>query len=73
MNRERIFWLGAAILLLVVGLLISQQVVMSQGEHVAAFRQWFWEHRELDLGVQVGLVFVGALGISALLPREKKT
>lgn len=74
MNRERIFWLGAAILLLVVGLLISRQVVtLSQGEHVAAFRQWFWEHRELDLGVQVGLVFVGALGISALLPREKKT
>jgi hypothetical protein len=72
MNRDRFFWLGAAILLLVVGLLISQQVVMSQGEHVAAFRQWFWEHRDLDLGVQVGLIFVGALGISALLPREKK-
>ncbi len=72
MNRDRFFWLGAAILLLIVGLLISQQVVMSQGEHVAAFRQWFWEHRDLDLGVQVGLIFVGALGISALLPREKK-
>jgi len=73
MNRERIFWLGAALLLLVAGLLIGWRVpTLSQGERVAAFRQWFWAHRDLDLGVQVGLIFVGALGISALLPPEKK-
>jgi len=71
MNRERAFWLGAAILLLVAGLLIGQQVMpLSRGDYVAAFRQWFWEHRLLDLGVQVGLIFVGTLGIAALLPRE---
>ncbi|HDQ70888.1 MAG TPA: hypothetical protein ENN19_02195 [Chloroflexi bacterium] len=71
MNRERLIWLGAALLLLLAGLLIGRQVAtLSQGEHVAAFRQWFWEHRDLDLGVQVGLIFVGALGIAALLPRE---
>lgn len=34
-----------------------------------SFRQWFWESRRLDLVVQVGLIFVGALGITALLPQ----
>lgn len=37
-----------------------------------AFREWFWESRSLDLAVQVGLIFVGALGIAALLPRGKE-
>jgi len=37
-----------------------------------AFRQWFWESRSLDLAVQVGLIFVGALGIAALLPRGRE-
>jgi len=36
----------------------------------AAFRQWLWERRSLDLAVQVGLIFVGALGIAALLPKS---
>ncbi len=34
------------------------------------FRDWFWEHRGLDLVVQVLLVFAGALGIAAVLPME---
>jgi len=34
-----------------------------------SFRQWFWESRRLDLVVQVGLIFAGALGITALLPQ----
>lgn len=71
MRRERIIALGVTILLLVGCPLISQRVVtLPQGDNVATFRQWFWEHRNLDLAVQVGLIFVGALGISALLPRE---
>ena len=37
-----------------------------------SFRQWFWESRSLDLAAQVGLIFVGALGIAALLPRGKE-
>ena len=37
-----------------------------------AFREWFWESRSLDLAVQVGLIFVGALGIAALLPSGKE-
>lgn len=35
------------------------------------FRDWFWEHRGLDLVVQVLLVFAGALGIAAVLPMEE--
>lgn len=34
------------------------------------FRAWFWEKRGLDLVVQMILVFAGALGIAAILPRE---
>jgi hypothetical protein len=37
-----------------------------------SFRWWFWESRSLDLAAQVGLIFVGALGIAALLPRGKE-
>ena len=33
------------------------------------FRRSFWGNRGLDIAVQVGLVFVAALGIAALLPR----
>ncbi|MBM4464369.1 MAG: hypothetical protein FJ014_02175 [Chloroflexi bacterium] len=37
-----------------------------------SFRQWFWESRGLDLAAQVALIFVGALGIAALLPSDKE-
>ena len=33
-----------------------------------SFRPSFWGSRGLDVAVQVGLVFVAALGIAALLP-----
>ena len=39
-------------------------------ETTETFREWLWGTRSLDLAVQVGIVFVGALGIAALLPRE---
>jgi hypothetical protein len=35
-----------------------------------AFRVRFWQGRSLDLAVQAALVLVGALSISALLPRS---
>jgi hypothetical protein len=35
-----------------------------------AFRPSFWGNRALDVAVQVGLIFVAALGIAALLPRR---
>ena len=73
MNREYVVWAAAVIVLLLVGMLIGQQFMTLPGEtNATAFRQWFWEARSLDLAVQVGLIFVGALGISALLPGGKE-
>ena len=78
MNREHLARLGAAVVLLTIGLLIGRQFLSpSDGARVAlrdepvegSFRQWFWESRSLDLLAQVGLIFAGALGIAALLPR----
>jgi hypothetical protein len=37
-----------------------------------AFRARFWQGRSLDLAVQAALVLVGALSISALLPRGQE-
>jgi hypothetical protein len=37
-----------------------------------AFRARFWQGRSLDLAVQAALVLVGALSISALLPRGRE-
>ena len=36
------------------------------------YRAWFWSHRSLDLAIQIGLVFAGALGVAAILPRERE-
>ena len=46
---------------------------VSADEPDRSFREWFWESRALDLVAQAGLIFAGALGIAALLPREKET
>ena len=78
MSRERITWLVLiTALLLVAGLLIGRQFLLDTGEVPAgepdrSFREWFWESRALDLIAQAGLIFSGALGIAALLPREKE-
>ena len=73
LEREHVAWVGAVVALLVIGLLIGQQFVAPpDDDQVASFRQWFWESRSLDLAAQVGLIFVGALGIAALLPRGKE-
>ena len=66
---------GLVVALLTIGLLIGGQMSprlsdLERGrEAVTAFRPWFWGNRALDLAVQAGLIFVGALGIAALLPR----
>lgn len=73
MKRERIVWIVIAVLLLLAGWLIEQwalarsDVIAAPGD---AFRAWFWERRGLDLAVQIGLLFVGALAITALLPEK---
>ena len=85
MNREHAAWIGAVVVLLTIGLLIGRQCLATPGvAHVAqrselvlseaegSFRHWFWESRSLDLAAQVGLIFAGALGIAALLPRGKE-
>lgn len=73
MNREHTAWIGVAALLLIVGLLVGRQFLASpDNADVGSFRQWFWENRSLDLLVQVGLIFAGALGIAALLPWGKE-
>jgi Ni,Fe-hydrogenase I cytochrome b subunit len=72
-DREHIAWVGAVVVLLIAGLLIGQQFLApSDDTHAGSFRQWFWESRSLDLAAQVGLIFVGALGIAALLPKGKE-
>ena len=73
MNREHAAWVGAVVLLLTVGLLVGRQFLASpDNADAGSFRQWFWENRSLDLLVQVGLIFAGALGIAALLPWGKE-
>jgi len=72
-SREYAIWAGTAVLLLTVGLLVgSWFLTPPDNADVESFRQWFWENRSLDLLVQVGLIFAGALGIAALLPRGKE-
>jgi hypothetical protein len=77
-GRERITWLAlVTALLLAAGLLIGRQFLLDTGEvpedeSSRSFREWFWESRALDLVTQAGLIFAGALGIAALLPREKE-
>jgi len=81
-NRERVSWIGAVAVLLTAGALIGNQVLGSRGTEPSdimqgaraesTFREWFWESRSLDLAAQVGLIFVGALGIATLLPRGQE-
>ena len=72
MSRENLPWLIVALLLLAGGWFASQRLIIStpaDQEAVETFREWLWGTRSLDLTVQVGIIFVGALGIAALLPR----
>ena len=73
MKRELWVWIVAVGVLLLAGWLIGQWTLTRPGVETAsgdAFRAWFWEQRGLDLAVQVALLFVGALGITALLPEK---
>lgn len=73
MSRENKILIAFVALLLVAGVVIDQFLVRN-GRNTelpsAAFREWFWQNRALDLAVQVGLIFVGALGIAAVLPDD---
>jgi hypothetical protein len=73
MSRRFPSWALLLIVLLAVGLMVGRWLWSpSPLPPATSFRVWWWEQRELDLAVQVGLVFAGALGIAALLPPEKE-
>ena len=78
MARERIAWILLVTVLLIASLLIGRHFLLGGSDAQEAepadgsFREWFWERRGLDLVAQAGLIFAGALGIAALLPREKE-
>ena len=76
MSRRDLPWLGLAVLFLIGGWFVSQRWLDAApaGQVMReTFREWLWGTRSLDLAVQVGIVFVGALGIAALLPRGDET
>jgi hypothetical protein len=81
MHRDDVPWIAVMVALLIVGFLVGQRFLPAadreqQAAPLAAdqrsFRLWFWENRGLDLAVQTGLIFVGALSIAALLPRSRE-
>lgn len=77
MNRERTLPIGIVAALLIVGMVVGWyfRVAPEDATSTAAsnvFREWFWEQRSLDLLVQVTLIFVGALGVAAVLPKHDR-
>ena len=79
MDRERLVWIVVVSAILAGGLLVGRQVLswpetpssaQFPGPAEESFRRLFWENRALDLAAQIGLIFVAALGIAALLPRS---
>lgn len=71
MRDERLLWAIVLIAAIAAGLLagrhVHQQAPLPKADAVD-MRGWFWQHRSLDLVIQVGLILSGALGIAALLP-----
>ena len=73
MKNDRLFLALGIICLVGLGMLTAQIFPRSAGVVKQGFGEGLWRWRRLDLMVQVGLVFVGALGIRALLPEEDET
>ena len=74
MDLDRVLLGSLIVLLLLGGFWVGRQFIVGTQEVPieGSFRQWFWEKRSLDLAVQAGLIFVGALGTAALLPRDRE-
>ena len=84
MRREGLPWIVVLVILLAAGYLVGQRFVAPSVDQEAAapaeaedasaraFRPKFWEDRGLDMATQVGLIFVGALSMAALLPEGRE-
>lgn len=80
MSRDDLPWILLVIVLLVASYMLGQRILgletiepaTEPAAERSTFRLWFWEERGLDIAVQIGLLFVGTLGIAALLPRTGK-
>lgn len=78
MNRSRLLPMVLLALLLLGGWWLGRGILREAEatQKVAGapldFRTWFWTQRSFDLAVQVGLVFAGALGVAAVLPRQQE-
>lgn len=76
MSRNRLLWAVVLGALLVSGWALGHNVLReaaaASAEAPLDFRTWFWTHRSFDLAVQAGLIFAGALGVAAVLPRQKE-
>lgn len=74
MHKKYLAWATLILAVLFIGWLIAHNLsseVATAAQETATFRAWFWEHRTLDLLAQVGLIFAGALGVTALLPGHR--
>ena len=78
MKREYVAWLIIVLILVTAGVLLGRWLVaeipageLDPQQKDAAFRQWFWERRTLDLVTQASLMFAGALGVAAILPGKE--
>lgn len=71
MRNDRVFLVLGIICLLGLGMLVASDRIGLPDQAVGqGFGESLWRGRKVDLMVQLGLVFVGALGIRALLPPE---
>jgi len=78
MSRERARQIGIVAVLLITGMLVGWYFRVGPEDTTSTaasnvFREWFWEQRSLDLMVQVTLIFVGALGVAAVLPKHEES
>lgn len=79
MKRNRVTWLLLLALVLLGGWYLGRGILHEAGggkpesaDTPLDFRTWFWTQRSFDLAVQVGLIFAGALGVAAVLPRQQE-
>ena len=70
MKADRILLILVIFMLLGLGMLMARILSPERQTVERLLGQELWRARRLDLMVQIVLVFVGALGIRALLPEE---